>query len=473
MRPEVAVARWTAERVAAHLGGELIGEASVTFDAVTTDSRTAREGTAFFALDGSRVRGVEFVPAAFGSGCSVVVAPRDWEGEPPAGRAAVRVSDPLEALANLAIIARNDWSCPVVAVTGSTGKTTVKEMAAHVLAGRANVLRSPGNFNTIVGLAPTLLNWPADPELVVLEVGASEPGEIARLARIVRPTAAALTNVAPAHLEGFGGVEQVAREKGELLAAVPAEGLCVIDGDDPRVATLAPSWTGRVERVGLGPDNDLRAIAIERRSGGGTTFQVARATAEREAFTAELAVPGEHQVRNALVALALAAEHGVELPEGIERLREFHGVAGRLAVSVNEGVTVVDDTYNSNPASVGVALDWFRELEAKRKAVALGDMLELGEGSRRYHQELGRQVAELRLDLAIFVGPESRAAFEEGSERAGDPSRYRHVSDSVEAARTLRSWVRAGDAVLVKGSRGMCMERVVIALTEGESADAL
>jgi len=184
-------------------------------------------------------------------------------------------------------------------------------------------------------------------------------------------------------------------------------------------------------------------------------------------------VPGEHQVRNALVALVLGEENGVPFEEGIERLRVFGGVGGRLVVSVHGGVTVVDDTYNANPASVGAALDWFEGLTAARKAVALGDMLELGDDSARYHRELGARVAELDPDLAVFVGPESRAAFREGSGRTGDPARYRHVSDSDEAARALAAWVRPGDAVLVKGSRGMRMERVVRALAGEDASDAV
>jgi UDP-N-acetylmuramoyl-tripeptide--D-alanyl-D-alanine ligase len=177
-------------------------------------------------------------------------------------------------------------------------------------------------------------------------------------------------------------------------------------------------------------------------------------------------------VRNALVALALSRDAGVELEEGIERLRAFAGVGGRLAVSVHGAVTVVDDTYNANPASVAAALDWFAEHPAGRKAVALGDMLELGGDSARYHRELGARVAALGIDLAVFVGPESRAAFEEGSERGGAAT-MRHVADSAAAAQALARWVRPGDAVLVKGSRAMRMERVVEALAKKSDADAV
>jgi UDP-N-acetylmuramoyl-tripeptide--D-alanyl-D-alanine ligase len=466
---EVAVARRSAGWIAAELQAELVGEPGAEFDAVVTDSRTARERSAFFALDGSRVRGVDFVPAAFGSGCSVVVVPPDWSGEPPAGRAAVRVADPVEALARLAIAARNDWACPVLAITGSAGKTTAKEMTAHALAGRGEVLRSTGNLNTVVGLAPLFLSWPESPQVVVLEVGASRPGEIARLAGIVRPTAAAITNVAPAHLEGFGSVAQVAREKVELLRAVPAGGLCVIDGDDALLAALGRELAGRVERVGLGEGNDLRATALAPRPGGGTAFRV---TSRGATHDAELAVPGAHQVRNALVALALAREGGAPLDEAIERLRGFSGVVGRLAVSVHGGVTVVDDTYNANPASVAAALDWFAGHPAGRKAVALGDMLELGGDSARFHRELGARVAELAFDLAVFVGPESRAAFDEGSGHPGART-MRHVADSAAAARAVARWAQPGDAVLVKGSRGMRMERVVEALARRGAADAV
>ncbi|MGQ0722576.1 MAG: UDP-N-acetylmuramoyl-tripeptide--D-alanyl-D-alanine ligase [Candidatus Eiseniibacteriota bacterium] len=452
------MARWTAGRVARLVGAEIVGADDAGFDAVTTDSRESREGTAFFALDGTRVRGVQFVPAAFGTGCSVVVVPRDWAGDVPPGRAALKVADPREALAGLALQAREAWACPVIAVTGSSGKTTVKEMTAHVLEARGPVLRSPGNFNTVEGLARTLLEVEQPPEIAVLEVGASRPGEIARLARIVRPTAACVTNVGPAHLSGFGGVAQVAREKTDLLRAVSGEGLRVVDGDDEILRAAASGL--EVLRVGFGAANDLRAVDVDAGSRG-TRFRIAAGP------TAELAVPGAHQVKNALVAVAFGRAHGVPLEEGVERLRTFTGVPGRLGVSDCRGVLVADDAYNANPASVSAALEWFARIETRgRRAVVLGDMLELGERSRDYHREIGAAVAVAAPALAVFVGPESKAGFEEAAGRA-PRMETRWTADSGEAAAFVAGWAVPGDAVLIKGSRGMRMERVVQALGGG------
>jgi UDP-N-acetylmuramoyl-tripeptide--D-alanyl-D-alanine ligase len=451
----IAVARWTAGSAAGIVGAELLGDGTAGFDAVTTDSRESREGIAFFALDGTRVRGVQFVPLAFGTGCSVVVVPRDWEGEVPPGRAALRVADPREALAALAVRVRESWRCPVIAVTGSSGKTTVKEMTAHVLEARGPVLRSPGNFNTVEGLARTLLEVNVPPDRAVLEVGASRPGEIARLARIVRPTAACVTNVGPAHLSGFGGVAQVAREKTDLLRAVAGGGLRVVDGDDELLLGAAAGL--ELLRVGFGAANDLRATDVDA-GPRGTRFRIASGP------RAELAVPGAHQVKNALVAVAFGRAHGVPLEEGVERLRTFTGVPGRLAVLDLRGVLVADDAYNANPSSVRAALEWFARIGTPgRRAVVLGDMLELGERSADYHREIGVAVAAASPDLAVFVGPESRAGFEEASRRAG-AVQVRWASDSAEAAAFVAGWAAPGDAVLVKGSRGMRMERVVRAL---------
>lgn len=465
MNAAAALARWTAGSLARLVGADLEGEAACAFGAVTTDSRESREGAAFFALEGTRVRGADFASAAFGSGCSVVVVPRDWTGEIPPGRAVLRHDDPLAVLARLAESVRGDWSCPVLAVTGSSGKTTVKEMTAHLLEPGRRLLRSPGNFNTVVGVARTILAVERAPDLAVLEVGASRPGEIAWLARIVRPTGACIVNVGPAHLEGFGTLEAIAREKVSLLRAVPPEGPRVIEGDDPVLAAAA-SDLAPLTRCGLGPGNELRAVDLEPHPRG-TRFRIEGGP------TGELAVPGLHQVRNALLALALARAHGVTLEEGLARLARFAGVPGRLTPFERDGVVFADDTYNANPASVRAALAWLAGVTAAgRKAVVLGDMLELGAASPAFHRDIGREVAKLRPELAVFVGTESRAGFEEAAESAGDPATVVHVGEAAEAARLLREWLRPGDVVLVKGSRGMRLERVVAALRGEEGGDA-
>jgi len=455
---EVFVARWDAQELAVRIGARVEGDPDAPIFAVTTDSRKAREGDLFFALDGANVRGEQFVPAAFGSGCSVAVVRESWQGEIPPGRAVLRCADPLQALALLAQSVRSEWSSPVIAITGSAGKTTVKEMTAYILESQGPVFKSPGNFNTVEGLSRAILDLEEAPRIAVLEAGASKQGEIARLAEIAKPSAAAITNIAAAHLEGFGTLADVAREKGDLLRAVEKNGLAVVNGDDPYLLDLSNRLPCRVMRVGLGPANEWRAVAIETKNGSGLVFRLA------SGVEGSLPIPGAHQVRNALVALALSAEFGVPLEAGLQRLSTFRGVPGRLSLYENRGVTVADDTYNANPISMQAALRWFADRAVSgRKAVALGDMLELGEDSARYHKELGRTVAEIAPDWGVFVGEESRAAFEEARERSGD-NRYRHVENSDIAARLLEEWVRPGDAVLVKGSRGMKMERVVKAL---------
>lgn len=463
------MARWSADEIAERIGATREGEGSAPVRAVTTDSRVAHEGDVFFALPGARVRGVDFVPDAFGSGCSVVVVPKEWTGSAPAGSAVLRHEDPLAALASFARSLRREWTCPVLAITGSVGKTSVKEMTARVLGARYRVSHSPGNFNTIVGLAHTILAIDEPPEVLVLEVGASAPGEIAALARIVEPTSAALTNVAPAHLAGFRDLASVAREKTGLLATVPSDGWCLVDGDEPLLRDLAAGLAGRVLRIGFGDECDLRALDVVELPGGGVRYRLADGT------EGTIPQPGRHQVKNALFALAFGEIHGVSYAEGAARLAGFAGVPGRLSVQEQGGVLVVDDTYNANPRSLRAALDWFAGVRAAgRKALVLGDMLELGSESARHHVEAGRWCAELEVDLVIFVGEESRVACEEGTRRSGDHRRFRHVPDSEEAARLLAGWVRRGDAVLVKGSRGMRMERVVRRLLAGgERADAV
>ena len=457
--------RWVAGEVALALGAAVEGDASARFGAVTTDSREAAAGSAFFALDGSRQRGADFVPAAFGSGCSVVVVPRDWRGEVPPGRCALRVADPLAALIDLAKRRRATWTCPVVAVTGSAGKTSVKEMTAHVLAADRRVLRSPGNFNTTIGLSRTILGAEDTPELCVFETGASAPGEIARLAALVRPSAACVTNVSAAHLEGFGSIERVREEKLDLLRAVPASGTRLVDGDDPALVAAAQRLEGNVGRVGKGAGNDPRLAQVEILADGGTRYRLS------DGVEGTLAVPGEHMARNALFAIAFAEAHGVSRPEAARRLATFRGVPGRLALRNVGDISIADDSYNSNPASAGAAVRWFQALPWRgRKAVALGDMLELGEDSPGHHAALGRLVAEAGFDLVVFVGPNARAAWTAASGKLG--AACLHVDASTEAGELLRKWLRRGDAVLVKGSRGMRMERVIEALEGREDGDA-
>jgi UDP-N-acetylmuramoyl-tripeptide--D-alanyl-D-alanine ligase len=448
------------------LGADMAGDSSATFVAAATDSREVRSGDAFFALDGSTHRGVSFVAAAFGSGCSVAVVPMDWRGEVPAGRCVIRVADPLDALVRLAGRRRDEWTCPVLAITGSAGKTSVKEMTAHALSADRRVLRSPGNFNTLIGLARTLLGTHEQPDVAVLECGASAPGEIARLGALVRPSSACVTMVAPAHLEGFGTVERVREEKLELLRAVKGEGPRIVDADDPAMAAAAQELEPRVVRLGALPGSDPRLAHVQVRADGGTDFRLADGTEGR------LLVPGEHQARNALFAIAFAEALGVPRAETVRRLATFAGVPGRLLLERVGAILIADDSYNANPVSMTSALRWFAALpHAGRKVAALGDMLELGAESEMHHAALGREVAGLGLDLVVFTGAESAAAFAAAS-RALPPERCRHVATSEAAGELVAAWSRPGDAVLLKGSRGMRMERVLAALVAREDERA-
>jgi UDP-N-acetylmuramoyl-tripeptide--D-alanyl-D-alanine ligase len=457
------VARWDAGDIAARVGGHLEGDATSHVTRVTTDTRTAREGEIFFALEGTRSKGEDFTGDAFRAGCSTVVVRETWKGSIPPGKAVIRCADPLRALGLLAQSVRREWKTPVIAITGSAGKTTVKEMTAHVLEAQGPVFKSPGNFNSIEGLSRAILEMEEAPRIAVLEAGASKTGEIAKLAQIARPNAAAITNIAAAHLEGFGSLADVAREKGELLRQVEKNGLAVVNGDDPYLLDQSNRLECRVIRAGLGPASNWRVVKLARTEQG-TRFRLA------SGLEGELSIPGAHHVRNALIAVALASDFGVPLEAALQRLRTFRGVPGRLTLLESRGIFVADDTYNANPISVVAALEWFADRASSgRKAVVLGDMLELGGESPRYHREVGRAVADITPDFAVFVGRESRAAFEEARRRIGD-ERFRHVENSDIAARLLGEWAKPGDAILVKGSRGMKMERVVRALIPDEGA---
>ncbi|MCA9752724.1 MAG: UDP-N-acetylmuramoyl-tripeptide--D-alanyl-D-alanine ligase, partial [Gemmatimonadetes bacterium] len=311
-------------------------------------------------------------------------------------------------------------------------------------------------------LARTILDSRETPDVAVLEVGASALGEIARLASLVRPAAAAVTNVAPAHLEGFGSIEGVRTEKLSLFTDLPSDALRLVDGDDPELVAAAEKY-GRVTRAGFGEDNDLVPRDLQLDAAGRATF-----------FWREhrlvLSVPGRHQAKNALFALAFAESLGVSPAEAVGRLATFTGVPGRLALLERNGVTIADDSYNSNPRSVDVALSWLvGAATSGRRVAVLGDMLELGTESEDFHAELGAKVAGLGLDLVVFVGPESGAAF--AARPAAGGGEWHHVETAEHASELLGGLVAPGDLVLIKGSRGVGLDRVVRALAPaGEGA---
>ena len=448
--------------VRATQGALVAGDLGVPVTGVSIDSRTLGVGEAFFAIRGYRLDGHAFLAdaASRGAACLVVQALHD---DVPANVPLVLVEDTTRALGLLAAYHRARFSIPVVAVTGSNGKTTTKELIAGVLGVRWQVLKPSGSFNNQWGLPLTLLRLAAEHQALVLEIGSQHPGEIAALAELARPTVAAVTTIAYAHTEFLGSLDGVRAEKVALVRAVGAEGRVVLNADDPRVAGMARDARAPVITYGRSAAADVRATGEPVEDARSLTFMLESGGA-RAPVT--LAFVGRHNVTNALAAAAVGVALGWPLDEIARGLGEARPVAGRCVWRDAGGVRILDDTYNANPVSVRAALETAAARRAAapsgRLVVVLGDMLELGAIAEEAHQEMGRAVVAAGADEFVGVGRMSRLAVE--TARAAGLVEARHATTFEDTVAHLLKRVASGDVMLVKGSRGMRMERVVDAL---------
>ena len=449
----------TTEEVLAATGGVLVGgEGGRTFRGVSIDSRTIVPGNLFVALKGERFDGHDFAAAAARGGAAGLVVDRDIQGV-PSGTTVILVRDTVRALGDLARYWRGRFAVPVLAVTGSAGKTTTKEMAAAVLGLDRSVLKTEGNLNNLIGLPLTLLGLAGHHEAAVLELGTNTPGEIARLTQIAAPTAAVITNIGPAHLEGFGSLEGVRREKTDLFLTMPPGGDVAVNNDDPLLRDYASARHRRRVTFGLSPGSLVTARNIAPSPGGGLSFEL---IVGGEGGPMTLPVAGRHNLSNALAAAAAAWILGAAPVRIREGLAAFRPVKGRMEiVKLANGSYLVDDSYNANPLSVAEALGAVRELKGTGRAlVVLGDMLELGAGAADWHRKIGALLAETGTDEVFLKGdfaPETAAGAREGGMAA---ARIHEFSDPEEAAGLILSVAAPGDWILVKGSRRMKMDAV-------------
>ncbi len=460
-------AAFTAAAVAAATRGALIkGREEDAFVGVSTDSRTCQAGELFVPLMGEHHDGHDYIPKALSRGVrGVVVEGRVLRQDGhrsllPTGVTAVAVPDTLTALGDLAQAWRRRFTMPVVSLTGSCGKTTTKEMTAQVLAGFFRVLKNEMNLNNLIGLPQTLLQLDGSFEAAVLEMGMNRFGEILRLTEISQPTVGVLLNVHPAHTEGVGCVEGVARAKGELIQALSPAATLIYNADDLRVACQAATFPGRCLGFGFGPDADLRAVSRHAVGPEGQRVEIAW---QGSTWSLTLAVPGAHQVLNALAATAVGLALDLPPEETALALADFAAIQRRSQIEVlSTGACLLNDCYNANPGSMATALSTLTELKGSgRAAAALGDMLELGAVSVEAHQELGRQAARAGLDLLVVYG-NHRHDVAAGAEEAGFPvQRLKPVATKDEGARLLKNFLLPGDWLLVKGSRSMRMEEVI------------
>jgi len=441
-------------RLAVH-GRWLSQGADVTIEGVTTDSRSARPGELFVAIKGPTFDGHDYLLAAAKAGCIAAIVDRDapltQDVKDIYGGGLIGVEDTVVGLGELAAFYRQQLSVTVVAVTGSNGKTTVKRMIDHILSRRLSGTGSPKSFNNAIGVPLTLLSVEPSHDYVVCEIGANAPGEVLQLGKIAQPNLAVITSVGPAHLEGFGSVERVAVEKASLLASLGRNGLAVICGDHQALERAVVSYDCRKIRFGEGDDCELRLTACETTSDG-LRFQI------NDRQWVELPIPGKHNASNALAAIAVAQRFGLDQAEAADALADFAPAEMRLQREKIGKVTIINDTYNANPASVAAAASVLAETLAKRRVMILGDMRELDDQAEQLHRDLGAQLSRGPVDLLIGVGALGRYIAQGAAEAGVEALQYESVA---ETERELVSLLKSGDVVLIKGSRAMAMERLI------------
>ena len=458
------------EEVLKATGGRLLqGKEKTSFRGISIDSRTVAEGELFIALKGEHFDGHQFAIEALKKRAGGVIIEEDkvrdirWNGYRPS--AVIAVKDALHALGDIAREKRRKFGTPVVALTGSNGKTTTKEMISVSLETAFPVLKTKGNLNNLVGLPLTLINLTEQERIVVLEMGMSVPGEIRRLTEIAEPDVGLITNIEGVHLEGMGSLERVREEKGELFRRMRQDGTILVNQDDPRVIDLASEFHGQKITFGIDHPAEVMAKEIRLQEVGGTSF-----TLMMEGVTMEITLPflGGHFVSNALSAIAAASLFGIELEKVKEALEHLSPSPMRMEVlRPQEGVTLINDAYNANPRSMELALEILSQMKGKGRGIAvLGDMLELGEYSVEAHQLIGKRIGELSIDFLLALGEEAPVLVESAMRHGLDSERARIVESHPEAISILKKMARDGDWILVKGSRRMGMEKIAEGLME-------
>lgn len=442
-------------QAASHMNGTLLGKDTV-FTGCSTDSRSDNIGKLFIAIEGDKFDGHEFINKAVENGAIGSIVSKDIDSQ---SRPYVLVENTIQAMGELAAYWRSKFDIPLIAITGSNGKTTVKEMVFSVLSEEATVLSTRGNLNNHIGMPLTIFNLGDEHKYAVVEMGANHPGEISLLTKIAKPTVAIITTCAPSHLEGFGSVEGVANAKAEIYEGLQKDGTAVINIDEDYV-DLWKKCAGRHKKItfSIGRDADVYADSIEL-DAEHLNYKFRLYTPDGD-ISIELPIPGRHNVQNAVATAACCYSVGVPLASIKKGLEGLRPVNNRLQLKVNtDGVNIYDDTYNANPKSLEVAMQTISEYPGRHWLV-LGDMGELGRDTKTYHEEAGDKARALGFERLFAIGPNSYYA----AERFG--SGGSHYSTIQELINSIRNGLTSNIRILVKGSRYMKMERVINALVE-------
>jgi UDP-N-acetylmuramoyl-tripeptide--D-alanyl-D-alanine ligase len=445
-------------------GALVQGDPQTPLTGVSTDSRSIKPGELFFALRGERFDGHHFVAKALQRGGRGAVVDQEGYGIADETIAIIQVADTLQALGDLANLWRRKHPIPLIAVVGSNGKTTTKEMVAGILERKDTVLKNPGNLNNLIGLPLSLLQMNSNDRVAVLEMGMNRTGEILRLTQIAEPDLGIVTNIGPVHLEGVGSIEGVMKAKGELLEGMGAHGSLIFNADDHRVVELSKQFHGGKTAFAIKNPADWIATDIYTREDGGVSFQL---TGPFGKIPIAMKLMGRYQVYNALAAAAAVSHLGVGIEEIQEGLETFQPPPMRMElITVKKGIKIINDAYNANPPSMESALRTLTEITEGRKIAVLGDMWELGESAQQAHRELGRQIKEYGIDLLFLLGQFAPHVAHGAREAGMTPEAIYIKEDHHAVSLLLAQTLRKGDWVLVKGSRIMSMEKIITELRD-------
>lgn len=464
----------TVEKAAEATGGSIERTGAERFCGVSIDSRQVQAGHAFVAIKGERFDGHDFCSQAVQAGASLLVVEREPALDSPATTAVLRVTDTRAALGQLARAWRGEVDPQVVAITGSVGKTTTKELTRSLVSRLGSTHSNPGNFNNDIGLPLTMLAMPSDTSYLVVEMGMNAPGEIATLTTLAEPDIGVITCVAPVHLEGLGSLEAIAEAKGELLIGLGSESWAVVPGQEPLLTgPLRSIPEERRVTFGTAESDAVQVVGVQALGPDGTRISL---SIRGERVTFDLSLVGAYNAHNAAAAAAAASILGLD-PRRIADFMQLEGssLRHRSAIRAMGSFNVLDDCYNANPLAMRAALQTVSQLAGSggRALAVLGTMLELGEQTERFHREVGQFAASLGLKALVTVGPDAEA-IAVGAREAGMPDeRIAQVTDARQAARTLEGRAAAGDWILVKASRGAHLEQVIdeLATTCGKEGD--
>ena len=464
-------AKWgeiTVKEVVSAIGGrQMSGSPDELMEGLSTDSRRMIPGHMFLALKGEIYDGHNFLDEAIDAGAAGIIVQSDTirhEEISANNLAIITVSSTLKALGDLALWWRKQWGGRVIAITGSNGKSTTKEMAASILSLKANTLKSPGNFNNLIGLPLTILSLEGDHKIAVLEMGMNRPGEIARLTQIAEPDIGMITNVARAHLEGLGDFDGVVKAKGELLRVMSGESTAILNGDDKATAGLAPTFPGPVITFGLGKNNHVRAGNIKNIGDGTQSFNIYM---DNERVPVKIRLPGVHNIFNALGGAAIAFCLSISSELVAKGLEDFRALKGRFQIiDLNGGVRIIDDTYNANPSSLWAALQSIKDLAGKKQGlvIGLGEMMELGREASKYHFDAGQLVAGMGARYLVALGEHGRQIIKGACKGGIDITQTHLATTHAEMIDAIKANVREGDIVFLKGSRKVGLDEVVEAI---------